>query len=413
MEHLRKVHGIVQLSDYEEYLGEDAIERIRRKAEPLQGAKVVHVNSTYYGGGVAELMTSLSLLMNDVGLEADWRIIRGNPDFFDVTKGIHNALQGGDLTWTDLKKQVYEGVNLENAIRMQLDSDFVVIHDPQPLPLLEFHGRRNNPWFWRCHIDLTEPHAETWQYLKPFVELHDAAIVSLDKYKQDVEIPQLLFTPSIDPFKVKNQEMPEKDVDERLKLYNIPIDRPIVTQISRFDRWKDPLGVIEAFQQIRNETDATLVLLGNVATDDPEGAEVFEEVSEHAGDRIVIISQHDEALVNALQRRSAVVLQKSLREGFGLTVTEAMWKGTPVVGGDVGGISHQIEDGKNGFLVSNIDEAARRILQLLKDEKLCDEMGTRAKETVRRNFLTPHLLENYLDLFNSVESRFDVHMTQN
>ena len=412
MEHLKEAVGLVELSDYEDYMGAEAIERIAKKAEPLQGATVCHVNSTYYGGGVAELMTSLSLLMSDVGLQADWRIIRGNPDFFDVTKGIHNALQGGEFAWTDLKKQVYEGVNFENSLRMQLDTDFVVIHDPQPLPILEFHGRRNNPWFWRCHIDLTEPHRETWNYMKPFVESYDAMIVSLEQYKQDIDKPELLFTPSIDPFKLKNRHLTEKEIDERLALYDIPTDVPIVTQISRFDRWKDPIGVIEAFQKIRKEQDCTLVLLGNVATDDPEGEEVFEEVSSHADDQIFIISQHDEALVNALQSRSAVVFQKSLREGFGLTVTEAMWKGTPVVGGNVGGIRHQIDDGENGFLVSSVDEAAERTIELLEDDELRERMGTAAKETVRTNFLMPHLLENYLELFNSVEGRFDVTMTQ-
>lgn len=408
MEHLKEAQGLVELSDYQDYLGDDAIGRIQQKAEPLRGKSVVHVNSTYYGGGVAELMTSLSLLMNDVGLDCDWRIIRGNPDFFDTTKGIHNALQGGSHTWTDLEKQVYEGVNYENSLRMNLDEDFVVIHDPQPLPLMEFHGRRDNPWFWRCHIDLTEPHLETWNYLKPFVEGYDASICSLEQYKQDLSIPQYLFTPSIDPFKLKNRHLPRQAVDETLADYDIPTDKPIVTQISRFDRWKDPIGVIEAYQQIRREVDCTLVLLGNIATDDPEGEEVYREVLEQADEGVHVISQHDEALVNALQTRSAVVFQKSLREGFGLTVTEAMWKGTPVVGGAVGGIRRQIEDGENGYLVSSVDEAADRAIEILGNDQLREEMGERAHRTVRENFLMPHLLERYLDLFNSVESSFDV-----
>jgi trehalose synthase len=408
MEHLKEAQGLVELSDYEDYLGTDTIERLRAKAEPLRGKSVVHVNSTYYGGGVAELMTSLSLLMNDIGMDCDWRIIRGNPDFFDTTKGIHNALQGGSLNWTHLKKQVYEGVNYENSLRMSLDEDFVVIHDPQPLPLLEFHGRRDTPWFWRVHIDLTEPHRETWNYLKPFIEEYDASICSLEQYKKDISIPQYLFTPSIDPFKLKNRHMTPDDIDGTLADYDIPTDKPLITQISRFDRWKDPIGVIEAYQQIRREVDCTLVLLGNVATDDPEGEEVYREVLEQADEGIHVISEHDEALVNALQTRSAVVFQKSLREGFGLTVTEAMWKGTPVVGGAVGGIRRQIEDGENGYLVSSVDQAADRAIELLGNEELRDEMGERARRTVRENFLMPHLLERYLDLFNSVESSFDV-----
>lgn len=408
MEHLSESQGLVELNDYEDYVSQETLDRIAEKGRQLQGASVVHVNSTYYGGGVAELMTSLSLLMNDVGLEADWRIIRGNADFFDVTKGIHNALQGGEFEWTDQRKQVYEEVNYENAVRMQLDTDFVVIHDPQPLPLFEFHGRRRNPWFWRCHIDLSEPHRETWNYLKPFAEQYDAGIVTLEQYKQDVDIPQYLFRPCIDPFKLKNRHLSSAQIDERLAKYDIPTDKPILTQISRFDKWKDPIGVIEAFQKIRQEVDATLVLLGNVATDDPEGVEVYEEVSEHADEDIFIISQHDEVLVNALQTRSAAVFQKSLREGFGLTVTEAMWKGTPVIGGDVGGISLQINDGENGFLVSSVDEAAEAAIKLLGDEEMRREMGKKAQQRVRKNFLTPHLLENYLDLFLAAEASYDV-----
>lgn len=395
---------IIQLEDFEKLIGAEAVERIRKKAEPLKGLHVVNVNSTYYGGGVAELLSSMSLLMNSVGIKTGWRIIQGAPDFFSITKKMHNALQGDEINLSDRKMEIYEEIIYENAVRNHLEShNLVIIHDPQPLPMIN-HYKKNGPWIWRCHIDLTKPNKELWEYLAPTIEKYDAVVFSLKEYAQNIKTPQVFFMPAIDPFKIKNRELSEEEIRERLGHYDIPTDLPLVVQISRFDRWKDPEGVIEAFKIARKEVKATLVLLGNVATDDPEGPEVYETLLKCREERIVIISHQDTALVNALQRKAAVVLQKSLREGFGLTVAEAMWKGTPVIGGNVGGIRYQIEDGVNGFLVSSPKEAAARIVQLLKNERLRKGMGKKARETVKKKFLLTRYLEQYLDLFGAFET---------
>jgi len=400
-----KQHRIIQVEDYEKYVGPETVERITEKAKPLQDYHIVNVNSTYYGGGVSELLSSTTLLMNGMGIDTGWRTVHGPPDFFSITKKMHNGLQGGEINLSPRKIQIYEDVIHENAIRNHLDHDIVVIHDPQPLPLIE-HYRKRGPWIWRCHIDLSHPHKELWRYLSQFVEKYDASIVSIKEYAQDIRTPQMIFMPAIDPFSIINRDMSESEMKERLAHYNIPTDLPLVVQVSRFDRWKDPEGVIKAFRLARKEVDATLVLLGNVATDDPEGVEVYQSLLGEQEERIIILSCQDGALVNTLQRKAAVVLQKSLREGFGLTVSEAMWKGTPIIGGNVGGIRYQIEDGVNGFLVSSVQEAADRIVQLLKNEKLCAQLGSRARETVRKNFLMTRYLEQYLDLFNSFETNF-------
>jgi trehalose synthase len=395
----------IQIEDYQPCVGAETIERIRRKAKLVQNLHVVNINSTYYGGGVAQLLSSLSLLLNSLGIKTGWRAIHGPPDFFTITKKMHNALQGGTINLTDLKMEIYEQVIYENAIRNHLDHDLIVIHDPQPLPMINFY-RKSCPWIWVCHIDLTNPNQTLWQYLTSFIELYDTMIISQREYRQSVKIPQLIFMPAIDPFSITNKPLREEDIDERLNYYKIPTDLPLVVQISRFDRWKDPEGVIKAFKLARKEVEATLVLLGNVATDDPEGEEVYRSLLGEREERIIILSRQDGALVNALQRRAAVVVQKSLREGFGLTVAEAMWKGTPVIGGNVGGIRSQIQDGINGYLVSSIDEAAKRIVQLVKDPELRGQLGLKAQETVKNNFLLTRYLEQFLDLFNSYEIKF-------
>jgi len=400
-----QAHKIISLEDYEKYVGSETIERILRKAKAAQSHHVTNVNSTFYGGGVAELLSSMTLLMNGLGIKTGWRVIQGAPDFFSTTKKMHNALQGGEIRLTDLKKDIYEQVVFENSIRNHLEHhDIVIIHDPQPLPMIH-HYKRKGPWIWRCHIDLSKPNKELWDYLLPTIEKYDAIIFSIKEYQKKMKTPQMFFMPAINPFSTKNRALSEDEMDDRLKHYNIPTDRPLVVQISRFDRWKDPKGVIEAFKIARKKVDSTLVLLGNAATDDPEGAEVYEELLNCREERILVLPHGDDtALVNALQTRAAVVLQKSIREGFGLTVTEAMWKGTPVIGGNVGGIRYQIEDGVNGYLVSSVPEAAERIETLLKDRKLRDKMAKKARESVRKNFLMPRLLEQYIDLFNSFET---------
>jgi trehalose synthase len=398
-------HKIIQVGDYKQYVGVETIERIRKKAEPLKDLHVVNVNSTYYGGGVSQLLSSETLLMNSLGIKTGWRAIHGPPDFFSVTKKIHNGLQGGKINLNDRKRQLYEQVVYENAIRNHLDHDVVVIHDPQPLPMIN-HYRKDCPWIWRCHIDLSHPNQKLWEYLVPFIEEYDAVILSSRDYKQELKTPQLFFMPAIDPFSITNRELNQREIQERLSHYHIPTDLPLVVQISRFDRWKDPQGVIQAFRLARKEVECTLVLLGNVATDDPEGAEVYKSLLDSQEERIIILSHQDGALVNALQRQAAVVLQKSIREGFGLTVAEAMWKGTPVIGGNVGGIRYQIEDGFNGFLVSSVEQAATRIVQLIKDKELREQLGQKAKETVKQNFLMTRYLEQYLDLLNSFKADF-------
>lgn len=396
---------LVTLDDYVPLVGEEVVERVAAKARRLRDLHIVNVNSTYYGGGVAELLSSLTLLVNACGIRAGWRVIQGRPDFFSITKKFHNALQGAEINFTELKRSIYEEVVFENAQRMHFDHDVVIVHDPQPLPLVR-HYRKKSPWIWRCHIDLSTPNREVWRYLAEFVERYDVAVLHLPEYAQRLRIPQRFVMPAIDPFSSKNREMSEEEIRERLDHYGIPTDLPLVVQISRFDRWKDPQGVIEAFRIARREVDATLVLIGNVATDDPEGQDVFASLCACRDERIVILSVQDSALVNALQRSAAVVLQKSLREGFGLTVTEAMWKGAAVIGGNVGGIRRQIRDGENGFLVDTVEEAADRIVRLVRDPDLRRRLGRAARESVRRNFLMLRLAEDWFDLLGSLEAVF-------
>jgi len=396
-------HRITQIEDYETLIGSENIERIREKARKFKGLRVANFNSTYYGGGVAETISSLTLLMNSLGLRTEWRVIQGTADFFSITKKMHNALQGGEIDLSSIKKEIFEQVIYENSVRNFLEHDFVIVHDPQPLPLIE-HYEKKCPWIWRCHVDLSKPDVEMWKYLRRWIDKYDAVIVSCPEYKQEMKPSRRVFMPAINPFSIKNRQLSDKDIDERLGHYKVSTDLPLVVQISRFDPWKDPEGVVEAFKLARKEVDARLVLLGNFATDDPEGAKIFESLRACQEEHILILTSGDDtALVNALQTRAAVVLQKSLREGFGLTVAEAMWKGTPVIGGNVGGIRYQIENGVNGFLVSSVEEAAECIVRLLKDEKLRGEMGQKARETVREKFLLTRYVEQYLDFFGAFD----------
>jgi len=398
-------HKIVHIEDYKPLIGAETVERIKKKARSLRDMHIVNVNSTYYGGGVSQLLSSEALLMNSLGIKTGWRIIQGSPDFFSITKKIHNALQGAEINLTDRKMQIYEDVIYENAMRNHLDHDIVIVHDPQPLPMINYY-RKDRPWIWRCHIDLSTPNRELWNRLIPYIEKYDAVVMSNREYAQQLDTPQLFFMPAIDPFTITNRELNQHDIKERLNHYGIPADLPLVVQISRFDYWKDPEGVIRAFKLAQKEIDCTLVLLGNVATDDPEGDMVYKSLLNYQNDRIIILTVQDGALVNALQRQAAVILQKSIREGFGLTVAEAMWKGKAVIGGNVGGIRYQIKDGVNGFLVSSIEDAASRIVQLIKDRELSDEMGRKAKESVRQRFLLTRYLEQNLDLLGSFETVF-------
>lgn len=397
--------GLHTLRDYEPLIGVKAFERIAAKAAKLRGLHTTHISSTYYGGGVAEILSPLTLLMNECGIETDWHIIQGHPEFFAVTKAIHNGLQGAEVELTPENKAIYEEVTLENAIRMHMDHDVMIVHDPQPLPLIA-HLPRETPSIWCCHVDLSAPHRSVWQYLRQFIEQYDAVVFSLPEYRQKLSKPEHFVMPAINPFSLTNRDLTETEISAKLAEYGIPDDLPLVVQVSRFDKWKDPFGVIDAYRIAADEIPCRLVLLGNNATDDPEGQTVFEACFRHANESIYVLAVDDALLVNALQRRAAVVLQKSLREGFGLTVAEAMWKGTPVIGGNVGGIRHQIVDGKNGFLVESIEQTADRIVRLLDDIALRNRMGNAARDTVRRNFLMTRLMEDWLDLIASSRSGF-------
>jgi trehalose synthase len=391
--------GLHGLEQYELLIGSDATERIFRKISRVRTQHVVHVSSTFYGGGVSEILTPLTLMMNAIGIETGWRIIQGTPAFFTCTKKLHNTLQGDSTHLSDTERELFEQVVFENSLRLHIEEcDAVIVHDPQPLPLPKHFSGQEMSWLWQCHIDISSPNEAVWNYVRRFVELYDVAIFSLPEYAKDLATEQRFIAPAINPFSAKNRELSEEEIKESLAFHRIPMDRPLIVQISRFDKWKDPQGVIEAFRKARKQVDCVLVLVGNSATDDPEGDVILETIHNSVDEGVIVITVDDPVLVNALQRRAAVVLQKSTREGFGLTVTEAMWKGAAVVGGNVGGIRRQIRDGDNGFLVETVDQAAERIVQILKEPKLRERLGSRARETVRENFLMSRLLEDWIDV---------------
>ncbi|MCK5147845.1 glycosyltransferase [bacterium] len=399
---------IKQLDDYREIVGDNVIASIHRRAAKLYGKHVVHINSTYQGGGVAEMLQTLVPLMNDVGVDAGWRILHGNPDFFGITKKFHNAIQGEEIRMTDIKKELYTGANENFATYTHLDHDFVIVHDPQPLPLIQFYQKRQ-PWIWRCHIDLSNPSKELWDYFKHFLLKYDTMIVSNKHYlRSKLPINQRIIPPAIDPLSAKNKDLDDGIIPKTLDHFNIPIDKPILTQISRFDKWKDPLGVLDVFKKVKKEVDCRLILCGSMAADDPEGIDIYEEVKEQAGKLlnngdVILLTVENNLLVNVLQRVSDVIIQKSIREGFGLTVTEALWKGRPVVASNVGGIPLQISNGKNGFLFNpdDNDGYAKKIIELMTNPDMAKSVGHTAKESVRSNFLITRLLGDYLELLSS------------
>src|SRR5215217_9780625 len=398
--------GLHSLDNYAPLIGAAAIERILKKAERLRTLHAVHISSTFYGGGVTEILTPLTLMMNALGIETGWRLVQDTPEFFTCTKKLHHTLQGDTVDFTIEEKATYEQVMFENALRLHIDNcDAVIVHDPQPLPLVTHLKEADTPWIWQCHVDLSSPNPGMWNYLRRFVEQYDMAIFSLPEYAKDLAVCQRFITPAINPFAAKNRELSDDEIEDCLAHHRIPTDRPLVVQISRFDPWKDPAGVIEAFRIAREQVDCTLVLLGSAALDDPEAGVILETIQSSVDDRVIVLTVEDAILVNALQRRAAVVLQKSIREGFGLTVTEAMWKGAAVVGGNVGGIRRQIKDGENGFLVNSVEEAAKRIIQLLTDMELRKRLGSRAKQTVCEKFLMSRLVEDWIDLLAAFGQR--------
>ena len=406
------------LAAYENVVGHVAISQLKQLADDLAGARVVHVNSTKAGGGVAEILHWLIPLMNDLGLEASWEVIEGHDEFFNTTKAFHNGLQGTPVALSQSMINVYEETVAENADRLRPlleEADFVFIHDPQPAFLRHLCPDRQGKWVWRCHIDASHPNRKVWSYLKKVVSGYDASIFSMPHFAQRLEHPQFIIAPSIDPLSEKNRELLQQEIDTTLGRFGISRDLPILTQISRFDRFKDPVGVIDAFKMLNSSVDAQLVLAGGGATDDPEGAAVFEEVQDAAqgNDRIFVLLLPSDAhrTINALQRASTIVIQKSLQEGFGLTVTEAMWKSKPVIGGNVGGIRLQVYNHHTGFLVDTPEGAALRIRELLRHPEKIRAMGKTAQEFVTLNFLLTRHLREYLTLMSGLQSGLQNHLT--
>jgi trehalose synthase len=394
------------LDDYAQVAGGDVVAQLHQLASPLAGARVVHVNSTRIGGGVAEILTKLVPLMQELGINTSWEVITGESEFFECTKGMHNTLQGNRIPLGESLLRVYEETNARNAeiLRPALeDADFVFIHDPQPAALLHHCPERKGKWIWRCHIDASHPYRPVWKYLHEFVAPYDASIFSLAAFAQELPHPQYLIPPSIDPLSDKNVELDSNVIHDTVEKYQIDPQRPVVAQISRFDRFKDPVGVIQAYQLAKQFVPALqLLLAGGGAADDPEGEAVLSEVQASAGGdpdiHVLLLPPDAHREINALQRIAEIVLQKSIREGFGLTVTEAMWKGKPVIGGDVGGIRLQVINHHTGFLVNTPEGAALRIRYLLHQPEKIDEMGRKAHVFVRDNFLITRHLREYLTL---------------
>lgn len=399
------------LSQYAEVVGEQEIRHMRALAKRLHGARVVHVNSTKSGGGVAELLNRIVPLQKELGLDVEWEIIEGKSDFFVTTKNIHNALQGAPVTLSEPMWKIYEETNRANAEMLEnklKEADFVFIHDPQPAALINHFPQRSAKWIWRCHIDVSTPQPSVWRRLERMVSKYDASIFSLAQFAQALPHPQYLITPSIDPLSEKNIDLPQEEIEAVFDRFNLDRKKPLLLQVSRFDRFKDPLGVIEAYKTVKSfQESVQLVLAGGGASDDPEGGMVLGEVLEAAkGDpdiHVLELPPTANRTINALQRAADVVLQKSLREGFGLTVTEALWKYKPVVGGDTGGIRLQVIDRFNGFRVRTPEGAALRIRYLLHHHEKAKRMGQNAHNFVKDNFLITQQVRNYLALMMSLK----------
>jgi trehalose synthase len=408
-----RVHDVAlterHLERYTPVVGGSVIAELRSLARPVRGLRVRHVNATSYGGGVAEILHNLAPLMNDVGLDCAWSVLDADGAFFDVTKRVHNALQGMPLDLDDTQKRLFIDTQTANARELQ-DADVTIAHDPQAVALRSLAPERARAWAWRCHIDLTTAYQPVWSYLRPLVAGYEAAIFTLPDYVQrDLDGPRLVFSaPSIDPLSTKNADLPASEVREIVGRFDIDLERPLLVQVSRFDPWKDPAGVIDAYRIVKRAIpEVQLALVGSMADDDPEGQVLLQRTLAHAaGDRDVRILTNLDGVkdreVNAFQRAATVVLQKSLREGFGLVVAEALWKGIPVVGGAVGGIPLQIIDGETGFLVRDVAECAERTLRLLREPALRARMGEAGREHVRRNFLITRDLRDHLQLVNTL-----------
>ncbi len=395
-----------KIEDYRDVVGDKKIASLFKESTPLRGKRILNVNSTYMGGGVAEMLWSTVPLMNDLGIEYGWRVIHGTADFFPITKKWHNALQGENVEITDREKTIYTGINQLFSRFTHIKHDAIIVHDPQPLPLISFYPKRQ-PWIWRCHIDLSTPNQTAWSYIKKFILRYDSTVFSVDKFAQtDLPNEKFLIAPAIDPLTIKNQPMDKGEQRDTLKKFDISLDKPIISQISRFDKWKDPLGVVEIFKEVKKSVDAQLILVGAPASDDPECEQIYSNLRDAITGMkdVTLINQQSDRLVNSLQSLSRVVIQKSIREGFGLTVTEALWKQTPVVASDVGGIPLQIKDGETGFLRDPDDHEgfAQQIVKIIEDGDLAFNLGQKAKEHVRNNFLITRVMLDWIQQIKTI-----------
>lgn len=394
--------GVPTLDDYAAVVGRGRIDVVRRLAARLEGVRLVVVNSTRVGGGVAEILSRHVPILNELGLRVRWEVIEGNGEFFAATKRMHNALQGSPLDLTPGQREAYVEASRKNAPRLALDdADVVVVHDPQPAPLIAF-APKVCPWIWRCHIDASRPFRPTWTFLRQWVSRYDGSVFSLARFTRELDHPQVLIAPSIDPLADKNAEMAASEVDTRLAALRVDRSQPLLVQVSRFDRFKNPVGLVRAFRRVRKRDACRLVLAGGSADDDPEGAEVLREVMEEVdgdpGIDVLSLPPDRHRDINALQRAATIVVQNSTREGFGLTVTEAMWKGKPVVAGAAGGIVLQVHDHRTGFLVHSEDGLAFRLRYLLNRRRLAEEMGREGRELVRAKFLLTRHIREWLTL---------------
>jgi trehalose synthase len=405
--------GHKSISDYTHVVGKELTERIRELAKPLEGQRVLHVSATAFGGGVSEILYTIVPLMRDVGIDAHWNVIFGKEEFFNATKLLHNSLQGAEETLSDEQWEVFDEINQINAEGLEGEWDTIVVHDPQPIGLRRGAQDKGRNWVWRCHIDLSEPNPEPIARLLPMIEEYDATVWHMPDYVpngMDGNDGVQIIPPAIDPLSPKNMAFSPDDAAFVCNQFGIDVDRPLLTQVSRFDPWKDPVGVIDAYRIVTKEVpDAQLALVGSMATDDPEGWEFFQKTFEYAdGDPDIKILNNLNNVgaieVNAFQSQSDVCIQKSIREGFGLTVTEALWKGRPTVAGNVGGIPLQIKDGEGGFLVDSPEECAQRCIEILADPELGKRLGRAGKEHARKDFLSPRLLRDWLELFNELDT---------
>lgn len=400
---------MAKLEEYIPIVGQSTIDDLKLLADRLKDKLVQHVNSTPVGGGVAEILSCMVPLLRELGVNTRWDVIKGGEQFFEVTKKFHNALHGRKEEISQRDFDVFMDTSNENIREIDTCGDIVFVHDPQPIALIK--KKAQNKWLWRCHIDVSDPSQKVWKFLMNFIPNYDSAVFSSPNFSQKLPIKQFLISPSIDPLSDKNKELPQETIDAVLRKYNILKDKPIVTQISRFDRLKDPVGVIQAFLQVKKYVDCQLILAGGTASDDPEGIKVIEEVKEKAKQdkdiHILLLPQND-IEVNALQRASAVIMQKSIKEGFGLTVSEALWKAKPVVASNVGGIPLQIKHKYSGLLCHSIEGAAFAIKQLLNSPEYAKKLGENGRENVRNNFLLTRHLKEYMLLFLSLYHGEDV-----